>query len=493
MLHADHTTAHPLRRHAGLSARSACVLAFLLAASALPACSAATGTGGPPNEVRAFTGAHTRVVWVQGDGTDPYAAGQNLVLMGFDSDDGQGERVIVGERQSYVKPLLTPRGDRIVFSTSPVLDGGPAVFIVNWDGTGLRRLASGFALTLWASPLDGSEWVYLGTDNEEYNFKTVSRFPIDDPSATELVWNQTLVSGDTFQVSADGRFAGGLFPWPEAGIAELPNRSWRKVGEGCWTAMSTVRGPLFWYFDGAHRNLLMFDQRTENRWTIPINTAPGFDNPEVYHPRWTNHPRFLAMSGPYDRGGANQVRSGGTQAEIWLGRFSEDFSAVEGWVRVTHNEGGDSYPDVWIDRDRSPHAARASGPIGPAPTPAPDRPGAGDSAAGAGAAERVVVEGRLRHAGPVPSPQSILPYRHALVVSEYDIERVVAGTYEPQTIRVAHWAIRDSKVLGGARPTPGSAVTLSVERYDAHPELEGERLITDLGASDLPLYYEVAR
>jgi hypothetical protein len=256
--------------------------------------------------------------------------------------------------------------------------------------------------------------------------------------------------------------------------------------------MSTVRGPLFWYFDGAHRNLLMFDQRTENRWTIPINTAPGFDNPEVYHPRWTNHPRFLALSGPYDRGGANQVRSGGTQAEIWLGRFSEDFSTIEGWVRVTHNEGGDSYPDVWIDRDGSPHTARASGPIGPDPA-ASDRSGAAGTAAGAGAAERVVVEGRLRHAGPVPSPQSILPYRNALVVSEYEVERVVQGTYEPQAIRVAHWAIRDSKVLDGARKTPGATMRLTVERYDAHPELEGERLITDLGASDQPLYYDVAR
>lgn len=469
--------------------RAALLLAVVVAAAGGSACSALSDSGTPPNEVRAFTGAHARVVWVQGDGTDPYAAGRDLVLMGFDTDDGQGERVVLGERQSYVKPMLTPRGDRVVFSTSPVLDDGPQVFVVNWDGSGRRHLADGFALALWENPLDGSEWVYLGTDNEEYNFATVSRFPISDPSAAELVWNQTLVSGDTFQVSADGRFAGGLFPWPEAGIAELPNRSWRKVGEGCWTALSTVRGPVFWYFDGAHRNLLMFDQRTENRWTIPINTAPGFDNPEVYHPRWTNHPRFLALSGPYDRGGDNQVRSGGTQAEIWLGRFSEDFSTVEGWVRVTHNEGGDSYPDVWIDRDRSPHAARASGPIGPPPAPA-DRSGAA-GVAGSPAAERVVVQGSLRHAGPVPSPQSILPYRNALVVSEYDVESVDEGAYVARTIRVAHWAIRDSKVLDGSRRTPGARVRLTVERYDAHPELEGERLITDLSASDLPLYYDV--
>jgi hypothetical protein len=31
-----------------------------------------------------------------------------------------------------------------------------------------------------------------------------------------------------------------------------------------------------------------------------------------------------------------------------------------------------------------------------------------------------------------------------------------------------------------------------LERYDAHPELEGERLISAGDASDLPLYYDVS-
>ena len=57
------------------------------------------------------------MVWVQEDGTDPLAFGANLALMGLDSDDGQGERMIGSERRSYVKPMLTPGGDRIVFSS----------------------------------------------------------------------------------------------------------------------------------------------------------------------------------------------------------------------------------------------------------------------------------------------------------------------------------------------------------------------------------------
>jgi hypothetical protein len=446
--------------------------------------SAAPAPAAPGAEVRKFTGAPTRLVWVQGDGSDPFAAGDQLVLMGLDTEDNRGERVILSTKQSYVKPQLTPKGNRVLFSTRPQ-GTGPEVFIVNWDGSGLKRLMKGFALTTWLNPADGSEWVYVGTDNTGYDFATVSRFPIDDPSKSELVWNKTPVSGDTFQVSADGRFAGGLFPWPNAGIAELPNKSWEKLGDGCWTAMTTARGPIFWYFDGAHRNLTLVDSRTKKRWSVPINQAPGFQNPEVYHPRWTNHPRFIAMSGPYNRGGANQVRSGGAQTEVWLGRFSEDFSRIEAWTKATSNSGGDSYPDVWIDTSKSPIPTRPNVAVGPADAPA------GGTAARKGDVGRVVVEARLTHAGPIPSPQSILPYRHALVVNEYEVLKVVEGQYSANRIQVAQWAIRDSKVLSDATKTVGASARLAVERYDAHPELEGERLITDLAASQLPLYYAV--
>ena len=62
--------------------------------------------------------ARMRVVWVQdmGDGRDVFAQGGNLRLMGLDTGDGQGERVILGTVGNYAKPLITPRGDRVVYS-----------------------------------------------------------------------------------------------------------------------------------------------------------------------------------------------------------------------------------------------------------------------------------------------------------------------------------------------------------------------------------------
>ena len=322
----------------------------------------------PSANVRALTGARTRIVWVQGDGTDPLAAGDRLTLWGLDTDDGRGERAILGTRGSYVKPLMTRTGDRIVFSTRPD-PGPPEIFVVNWDGSGLARLAAGFALDVWRDPATGREWVYVGTNNRQYDFAKVVRMPLDDPTVRELVWDRTMVSSDTFQVSADGRSAAGMFPWPATGIAVLPNKSWRTLGDGCWTSLTDIGGTLFWRFDQGHRNLTLVDLTNDWQWVVPINRVPDFHGAEVYHPRWSNHPRFMVMSGPYTLGGpfANKVRAGGTQAEIYLGRFSADFTGVEGWARVSRNTGGDAFPDVWVDRDRCPYPSRRTGRIGPPP------------------------------------------------------------------------------------------------------------------------------
>ena len=166
-----------LPRPARLFRSAVAAMALLLVGCSDPARS----VSGPGAEVRSLTGAPTRAVWVQSDGSDPRATGDQLVLMGLDTHDGKGERVILSERRSYVKPLLTPRGNRIVFS-SRVVPGPPEIFIVNWDGTGLRTVAAGFALAVWQSPSDESEWVYVGTENTKDGFATVTRFPIEAPA-----------------------------------------------------------------------------------------------------------------------------------------------------------------------------------------------------------------------------------------------------------------------------------------------------------------------
>ncbi|MDP2989016.1 MAG: hypothetical protein Q8O57_00420, partial [Kiritimatiellota bacterium] len=285
---------------------------------------------------------------------------------------------------------------------------------------------------------------------------------------------------------ADGRRSSGQFPWPVCGILELPNGAAKKFGDGCWPSLAPDNSYRLWIFDGAHRNLTLFDSATGRSWVVNINRAPGIGGFEVYHPRWSSHPRFMTMTGPYTVGdSANRIRGGGAGVEIYIGRFSPDFQKIEQWVQVTHNTNADFFPDVWVE------GGRMAGVSVPAPT--------GAAAPVAGPAQnrlpavRLVLTAHPVEFSRIPLPAAIAPYRRALVVNRYDVDRVAEGRYAEKQIMVAHWAIRDGRVLPTAARDKTKTYCLVLEPFDAHPELEGERLIMDSDEFRLRLYYEVER
>ena len=296
--------------------------------------------------------ARMRVAWVQdmGDNRDVFAQGGSLRLMGLDTSDGQGERAILGTPGNYSKPLITPRGDRVVYSDR----AQKKVFVVNWDGSGQRAVLGGFALALWRNPADGREWLYYGAmegkDGSEH-CPAVYRTLLDGPGTPELIWNKTPVSVHSFQVSADGRMAGGLFPWPAGGIAQLPNQSWTKLGSGCWTGLSQDNTYTFWIFGEDHRTLRITNATGGQERTINVSLAPGIGGYEVYHPRWGSHPRIMAMTGPYKVGTkSNRITGGGAEVEVYIGRFDANYRTVEAWQQITRNGRADFFPDVWISQ-----------------------------------------------------------------------------------------------------------------------------------------------
>ena len=439
----------------------------------------------PASAVDTLTGGRTKVVWVQdlGDGTDVFGVGAQLVLMGFDTGDDLGERVILGTPGSYAKPLITPSGNRIIYGDR--LAG--TVMVVDWTGKNLRHLADGLPLAVWANPDDATEWVYIGSDPDEADpdsHRRIHRHRVDRPEDVELVWDRLPVNSDGFQVSRDGRMAAALAPWPDAGVLELPNGEWRPLGNGCWTALARDDSHLFWYFDGQHRNLTIVDTDAEEdrRWTVNINGAPGIDGFEVYHPRWSNHPRFLTMTGPYTVGGAdNKIYGGGHAVEIYVGRFSPDHTKVEAWIQVTANDAPDFFPDVWIDP-----AARV-----PASTPRDAAAAVGRTLDRTLPASPIVVDARVTVDVPIPTPRDIAPYRNGLLVLEYEVLDVIDGRYDETTLLAAHWIIRNATLLDTAARPGGSVVRMTLEPYAAHPELEGERLVMDSDRFDLPLFYDL--
>ena len=353
-----------------------------------------------------------------------------------------------------------------------------SVRVVDWGGEHDHRLLDGFPLAVWIDPDTGVEWVYVGTDaqsTDPESYGEIHRHQIDHPGIAELVWNRRSVSGDSFQLSRDGRLAGALARWPDAGVLELPN--------GEWTALAGDDSHLFWFFDGQHRNLTIVDTDAaeDRRWTVNINGAPGIDGFEVYHPQWSNNPRFLVMTSPYAvGGGGNKIRGGGHGVEVHVGRFSPDHTRIKAWIQVTANDAPDFYPDVWIDPNVDVPASIPGNAVA-GRTPGPALP-----------ASPIVVDARVTEDVPLPTPRDIAPYRNGLLVLEYEVLDVVDGRYDETTLLAAHWIIRNASLLDTAARPAGTVVRMTLEPYAAHPELEGERLVMDSDRFDLPLYYDIA-
>ncbi len=173
------------------------------------------------------------------------------------------------------------------------------------------------------------------------------RFPLDDPSVTELVWDRTQIGTDSFAISADGKRFAGLFPWPKGGLANLETKDWEPLTNGCWASIAPDNSYRSWVFDGPHKNLFMFDAEAQQTATVQVNSHPHIKGHEVYHPRWSNHTQFFAVSGPHTSGAGKKNR--GKPVEIFLGKFSPALDKVESWIQVSHNSLPDGYPDIWID------------------------------------------------------------------------------------------------------------------------------------------------
>ena len=111
--------------------------------------------------IEALTGGRTRAVWIRdlGDGTDILGFGDQVLVMGFDTGDDLGERAIVDSPGTYAKPLITPRGDRVVYTNRRE----NSVRVVDWSGEHARRVIAGFPLAVWIDP-DTGLWVILLTN-----------------------------------------------------------------------------------------------------------------------------------------------------------------------------------------------------------------------------------------------------------------------------------------------------------------------------------------
>ena len=334
-------------RHIGRLGLLPCVL-LLGACDTQPAAPAAVEQADRLS-LRELTGAPARAVWIQdrGAGDDLHQKGNNHALMAYDTETGR-TRTLWAPGDQIKRPILSPDGTYVVFSRWR--DG--TIFRMPFEGGSPQRLGTGTALDVWRDPATGRDWLYVAvvrSKNPDAPYRRIVRFPIDDPKQVEELWRRADVSTDSVQVSRDGSRIGGMFPWPKGMVLNTRDGSVAQLGRGCWSSLAPDNSYLFWTFDGAHRNVYVHTVDGAERWRVPVNTIPGGAGRKMYHPRWSNHARFMALSGPYDtEGGRLSARKAAPGVEIWVGRFDERMERIEAWAQVTDNAIGDYTPDLWV-------------------------------------------------------------------------------------------------------------------------------------------------
>ncbi len=343
-----------------MTGRGSRQIPIALAVAALVSLSGCGGAGADESSFGTFVGARARAVWVQQQKAgqiDKHAAGGSLKLMGLDSADGRGARAILDKVGSYARPLFTPDGGQVVFSDKGVdkKSSGkrrfrPRCFVVGFDGSGLRELGAGFAEALWRDPASGAVWVYV-VDGIKPAKTTImqgtrlERFRLDAPGERETVWERSEVGAGSFRLSRDGAKMVGLFPWPDAGVVDRESGAFTRIGSGCWTSIAPDESGVAWVFEGAHQNVDFYTPDGKPLAKLALNGHPDLARHRVYHPRWTNHPRFAVLTGPY----LAKQKAGADKIEVYLAKFAADLKSVEAWHRLTDNARADLYPDVWIE------------------------------------------------------------------------------------------------------------------------------------------------
>jgi hypothetical protein len=356
--------------------RSLVLASMCLVVAAAGLASAADEQG---RKVEQLTGGRTRIVW---EGwTHPAEGAEEAGIAGYDSADGK-PRVLTKNAGAWHSPFFTPDGNAVIYNVGQFAGGSEGSKIVNWDGTGDRWLVKGefgWAHCLWEDPATGVVWVYVSDANQrswsvdKCAFTKLYRVRLDKPEVRELIY-ETNRGGLWICASPDGkRLWGSLADSQQQCMFDIATKNVMPVTPGCDPSHSPTEDRFF-AFHFTHRHMLMYDWvggQAANRREIPVNTMPGIEGREnVWHPRWSTHPRIFSIMGP-EHGG---------HAQIYLGRFDEKYTGVEGWVQITNNGKNNNWSHAWVETPKG--QAKPKPPTGGTETAPPT----GDAKPAAGAA-----------------------------------------------------------------------------------------------------------
>ncbi len=305
------------------------ICTMALAGAQLAAAADTTGAAA----LRALTGERCIVVWMQdlsdgrnydSDGID----GKTYQLMGMDTDDGRGERVILPTQSNYHCPMPTPDGTRVVYTNYPAQE----IYCVNFDGTENTFLASGAATDLWDDPQTGITWVYFKYPSTSATSGPVYRMQLDDPGLVETVWTGTMVWIHNFDVSPNGTKAAMSAANHNLTFLDLMAGTERVLASGCNINMSP---------DDSNYTLVMLEDHFSMDMYAPGGTKVAnlpFPVDGAQHARWSNDRDFMVYSGPYPGG----WRDNGPHVELQVVTFKHPYTdGFDQNIQLTNNVRGD--------------------------------------------------------------------------------------------------------------------------------------------------------
>ena len=309
--------------------------ALTLSLGALARPGAAAETKGNKAELMALTGGQrVKVVWNQG---------------GVKYYDSQDDTIIVLPfKKDPSAPLLTSDGRYVLASVCAKAER--EVMMYDTKKKTIKTLCTGLSnnlLAVWTDPKTKKIWVYVngtGDHDEPWNEAKggpVYRFPADKPEARELVWDRTS-SHLYLTIAGDGTRACFEPSWGNIGQLKLAftadgkvdqdKSEYKPFGGGCFPSMAPDNSYRLFRLEGDHRGVTLCDADNANQRRISTDGMLNGGGGQTWLTRWSTHPRYMTCMAPDS-----------DHAMIWLGKFDENFTKIEKWVRVSETNA----PKCW--------------------------------------------------------------------------------------------------------------------------------------------------
>ncbi|MDB6134610.1 MAG: hypothetical protein JWM59_2853 [Verrucomicrobiales bacterium] len=294
-------------------------------------------------------------------------------LFVYRTADQKGIHRLGVEGGDLARPLVSPDGKGVVLTRLGMTrnDSGfsfaPQVLWQGWDGSASKPLGVGMAVELWTNPADGTTMVYAVETLQpsaqlRLTGEKLVRFRTDKPEDREIIWTETPLNAEQFQISRDGRRAAGAFPFPKAGLANLETQTFTSPAPGAWAALASDDSYALAVLDGTRKRLRCFAPNMDRGWELTLSGAAGWPEGGLLHPRWSNDPRVLTFTGPYPEET--------TAADIWLLRLRDDLRRVEKVARLTEGRKALT-PSVLIEGGTQSSSLPQEPVVVPKPEPKP--------------------------------------------------------------------------------------------------------------------------